>query len=320
MIRILFYARGTGFGLIKNDLPFTIAHISAGSKEVALDRNTNEPFDIDTFFTFRDSVSDKRLLPGYVQLVSSEADIINPKLEQVFNKKNGGTAGHLYQRLIDFNLMAVSANKFRSIDNQIPIYKIYTLIDDNDDTNSSDYLSEKSHLNYLFNRLKEGNYSDSFFDVCIAASKGLGQLIHSINRYNLDTSLVLINGGTGDHLKIPLQNQSKIKAIVLTHGHKDEKIISKTNLLAFVNNNAVKIFIYVNKLDDHIPASLVLGNTKDLHKSMLNKTNRMLNDSYLPLLVNSAYYVCRKGKSWDYLYKFLSHDKNIIYVNNINNS
>lgn len=300
IIRILFYAPGTGFSTQIENIPFTIAYKSAGDAEVKKDKNNKAEFDIDNFFTQRDNIKDNREIPGYIVLVEKESDIKDPNTEQVFNVDTGGTAGHMYQRLIEYNILVKDKNN-----DELPMYSIYTVIDSPDSS---------MNLDYLLKRMTENGYPDDFFDVCITASKGIDQLLTCVNKYNLDTNLVLINGASTGYLHVNLVSGSNVRAIILTHGGKDTSIINKQKLKEFINDNPTKIFIYANKYDGHIPASLILGDTNSLHKSLASrqKVHRNFRYSFLPILINSVYYVGRHNSDWKYLIDFMSKDKEFI--------
>ena len=287
VIKILFYAPGTGFGTQIPNVPFTIAHTSAGDKEVNDAKKITNGFNIDHFFTNR-VITDDRMIPGFITLVATKEDIKNPETEQVYSTENGGTAGHIYQRLIDYNIAVQKLNKTKPQNKQTPLYKIYTVIDD---TNST------TNLSFLLEKMLSNGYRDNFFDVCVTASKGIDPLLTCINRYNLDTSLVLINGGAIGYMDVNLRMGSKVRAVVLTHGGKDARRIDQQRKNAFLNGNNTKLFIYSNKFDHHNQESLILGNTSTLNPSMKTKTNRNFSHSYLPALINSAYYVGKQNAS-----------------------
>lgn len=309
IIKILFYAPGTGLGTQISDVPFTIAHKSAGDNEVANSKNIKNGFNIDKFFSNRGHITDNRKIPGFITLVASPNDITNPNTQQVFDvqAKVGGTAGHMYRRLIDYNISAQKLNKTRPLNKQILLYSIYTVIDKPNDSTNLDYL--------LTNMLNAG-YQNSFFDVCITASKGIDPLLNCINRHNLDTNLVLVNGGTTGYMNVNLSTGSKVRAVILTHGGQDNIIISQKKINDFLNGNPTRLYIYSNNYDGHNQASLILGDTQSLHQSLKKIVNRQFSHSFLPILVNSVYYVGRKNADWSFLMSFFVNDKNYVNINN----
>lgn len=298
VIRILFYAPGTGFGTTVKNIPFTVAHATFGDAEVNKQKQSGVKFDITTAFTVRGAVKDNRMIPGYIQLTDSGSvtDIDN---QMPFDPSTGSTAGHTYQRLIDYVISAKALNSTK-VKFFAPIYSIYTVVD---------APGSNTNLSYLFNSMKSAGYPDSFFDVCITASKGISSLVPTIEHYNMDTTLVLINGGASGYLTDKLSVGSKVRAVILTQGDNDTQVVDKKFVSAFLNGNSTKLFIYSNKKDGHNQASLILGDTSSLDKSLSKKTNRTFRHSYLPLLVNSVYYVGRRGASWGHLTKILKKDK-----------
>lgn len=307
IIKILFYAPGTGFSTQISNVPFTIAHKSAGDKEVTNAKNIKGEFNIDRFFSDRGNITDKRMIPGFITLVATTNDITNSNNQQIFDTITGGTAGHMYRRLIDYNMSVQKLNKTKPSNKQTPLYSIYTVIDKpNDSTN----------LNYLLKNMLDAGYQNSFFDVCITASKGIDQLLTCVNKYNLDTNLVLVNGGASGYMSVNLAKGSKVRAIVLTHGGQDKPIIGQQKINDFLNGNPTKLFIYSNNYDGHNQASLILGDTNLLHFSLRDKVNRQFSHSFLPILVNSVYYVGRQNADWSFLMSFLAKDKKFVNMKN----
>jgi hypothetical protein len=307
IIRILFYAPGTGFSTQITGVPFTIAHKSAGDNEIAkFKQMQGVTFDIDKFFTNRGVITDNRQIPGFITLVDSTNDITDPNNEQVFDTQTGGTAGHLYQRLIEHNLAAKRMNKNKTQNKQTPLYSIYTIIDKpNDSTN----------LHFLLEHMHSAGYPNNFFDVCITASKGIDQLLPHVNKHNIDTNLVLINGASSGYMNKNLTKGSKVRAVILTHGGNDNQIINQNRVNSFLNGNSTKLFIYSNKYDGHIQASLILGDTNKLHISLMKKTNRNFKYSLLPILVNSVYYAGQPNSDWSFLLSFLSKEDKFVNIN-----
>lgn len=311
IIRVLFYAPRTGFATLIPDVPFTLAHRIAGDNEVNKAQNRANQikgdFNIEKFFTDR-TITDKRMIPGFITLVASQNNITKPDLEQVFSESEGGTAGHTYQKLIDYNVSAQNKNKSLPQDKQSPMFSIYTVIDKpNDSTN----------LDFILKVMLENGYPNTFFDVLITASKGINPLLNCINKYNLDTNLVLISGASDQYMNVNLAPNSNVRAIILTHGGKDKPLINQQRINSFLNGNKTKLFIYSNKYDTHNQASLILGDTQTLHASIKNRTNRNFRYSYLPILINSAYYVGRRNTDWSFLITLLSKDNNIEIINNL---
>ena len=304
VITILFYAPGTGFGTTVPRVPFTIAHATFGDAERVKAMNGNRRFDIETAFTHRHvNLKDRRVIPGHIQLTGAWG-VSDPTKQMVFDTTDGSSAGHTYQRLIDFMSTAKKRNLGKK-NNFLPIYEIYTVVDAPDSS---------ENLNFLFNAMRDAGYPDTFFDVCITASKGIRSLIPMIEKWKMDTNLVLINGGAVGYLRDRLSRGSKVKAVVLTHGANDTQMVNENFIRDFINGNDTKVFIYSNKKDGHNQASLILGETQTLHPSLQKQTNRDFVYSYLPILVNSAYYVGRKGESWGYLSVLLKKDPR--FVNN----
>lgn len=302
VIKILFYAPGTGFGTTIKNIPYTVAHATFGDAEVTKQKLSKSKFDIASAFTVRRALKDNRMIPGYIQL-ADQHHISDPDNQMIFDSTTGSTAGHTYQRLVDFVIASKELNR-KKVKFFSPIYSIYTVVD---------APGSNTNLSFLFDEMKNAGYPDTFFDVCITASKGISSLVPTIEHFNMDTTLVLINGGADGYLTDVLSVGSKVRAVVLTQGDNDAQIVNKKFITTFLNGNKTKIFIYSNKKDGHNQASLILGDTSTLDDSLVTKTNRQFRHSYLPLLVNSVYYVGRKRSSWAYLSKILSHDR---FINN----
>lgn len=301
-IRILFYAPGTGFETTISDVPSTVPHRYFDANEAKKAPTHPADLSVDRWFTERGAVKDIRCRPGYIQFVNNTSDIKDPSVQVVFDEKNNSTAGHLYQRLIDYNIYVDKKIK-EGVEGNHVYYSIYTVFDKPGSDNN---------LSTLLSVMKDRKYPNNFFDVCITSSDGIDPLINNVNRYALSTDLVLVNGGAKGYLNTKLAKNSTVGAIVLTHGGLDTPVIDNEDVKNFLNESNTKIYIYSNTADGQTPASLILGDTNSLHESMRDKTNRVSHHSYIPILINSAYYVGHRKASWEYLMQVMKQDK---YVN-----
>jgi hypothetical protein len=299
IIKILFYSPGTGLSTTVSGIPKTLPHSVFGDNERMAHQSKGGKIDLRKDFKQR-TLSDPRQIPGYITLVDTASDVQDSTKEMEFTRNGGGTAGHTYQRLIDFVAYAKAVNG-KKPSGFIPLYSIYTVIDKPNST---------TNLDYLFSNMLKSGYTSDFFDVCVTASKGSTHLVASINTYDMDTNLVLINGGAR-YVAGQLRKGSKVRAVVLTHAGLDAPLVSASFINNFINGNPTKLFVYSNTQDSHNQASLILGDRSKLHASLQHKTNRRFPHSYLPSLVNAAYYVGRKGKDWSYLIKFFKSDTNV---------
>ena len=155
------------------------------------------------------------------------------------------------------------------------------------------YFDKNNSVQELTTHLQQTPY-----DICIAASKGVPELIDAVNGSKINTSLLLISSiGTIQGKQI--SKDANVNKIIFTYGGKDTLIDSsitpETEIKKCLqSNNSVQAYLYSNSEDGHNPRSLILPHREstkdcsDLHRIQTNFTvdNIEYTDSdYLSLLV-----------------------------------
>jgi outer membrane biosynthesis protein TonB len=155
------------------------------------------------------------------------------------------------------------------------------------------YFDKNNSVQELTTHLQQTPY-----DICIAASKGVPELIDAVNGSKINTSLLLISSiGTIQGKQI--SKDANVNKIIFTYGGKDTLIDSsitpETEIKNCVqSNNSVQVYLYSNSEDGHNPRSLILPHTEsttdcsDLNRIQTNFTvdNIEYTDSdYLSLLI-----------------------------------